>query len=105
MATFLVFLGSCLLISGLLVALAAWRIRAVALKQAGKAAAPSRRWLLAASTGQPGCPGSRGRRSTATPSFGVSGNDSGRHDSFAWHGSCIRHWRDLYGNRSEIAPG
>ena len=42
MTTFLAFLGSCLLFSGLLVALAAWRIRAVALKQAGRAAAPSR---------------------------------------------------------------
>jgi ABC-type transport system involved in multi-copper enzyme maturation permease subunit len=41
--TFLSFLGSCLCVSGLLVLLAAVRIRAVALKQAGQAAAPRRR--------------------------------------------------------------
>ena len=41
--TFLGFLLSCLCVSGLFVALAAFRVRAVALKQAGRASAPSRR--------------------------------------------------------------
>ncbi len=41
--TFLGFLGCCLFLSGVLVALAAWRIRAIASKTAGHAWAPSRR--------------------------------------------------------------
>jgi ABC-type transport system involved in multi-copper enzyme maturation permease subunit len=45
MTAFLTFLGLCLFLSGVLVALAAWRIRAVALKQAGKVSAPARRWF------------------------------------------------------------
>jgi ABC-type transport system involved in multi-copper enzyme maturation permease subunit len=43
MTNFLGFLLSCLSVSALLVALAAYRVRAVALKQAGRASAPRRR--------------------------------------------------------------
>jgi ABC-type transport system involved in multi-copper enzyme maturation permease subunit len=45
MANFMAFLGWSLLFSGVMVALAAWRIRAIALKQAGKASLPARHWF------------------------------------------------------------
>jgi ABC-type transport system involved in multi-copper enzyme maturation permease subunit len=43
---YLAFLGGCLAGSGLFVGLATWRVRGVALKQAGRPAAPRRRWWV-----------------------------------------------------------
>ena len=87
MLTFVAFLASCLCFSGLVVALAAYRIRAVALKQAGTGRPASRRRFgCRFSAASLAAAAARVRRSMGTRSCGVSGSDSARRDSLrvAW---------------------
>ena len=75
MLTFMLFLLVCLCFSRFLTALAAYRVRAVALRQAGQGSvARRRRWAKPDSPGRPGCRGCRARRSMATRCSGASGS-------------------------------